>query len=291
MQVLLRAKPARLICSDKPAWAAQPTRRGRAGKETLYIPAQHRHFTTEICLGLSGEAILAMDRSVFRIQPATLAIVRPEVRHSEGIAEWRKAYELLWMIPEISGLCKVQLSQYLPSRGWRYPRHVNFHSRCIQKLVGRFAKNQPPLAGNEWPSVRAGVLAVLGEALSELISQPAPTTTAEPPGNALVEQIRGYLDANLRHQVSMERLAQMSGVTPDYLNRLFRRHVGEPVHAYLLKKRLEQARRMCEESDLLIKQIALGVGFNDPLYFSRLFRKHHGCSPTDLRSGFGGRKP
>ena len=50
----------------------------------------------------------------------------------------------------------------------------------------------------------------------------------------------------------------------------------------LISLRLEQAMRLLQ-TDMRVKDVAHAVGYDDPLYFSRLFRRHYGCSPSEAR--------
>lgn len=64
---------------------------------------------------------------------------------------------------------------------------------------------------------------------------------------------------------------------------LFRQIMGVSPHQYFLKMRLEQAQGYLQDSDLSIAQIAQLTGFEDALYFSRLFKKYFGVAPSSYR--------
>jgi AraC-like DNA-binding protein len=59
--------------------------------------------------------------------------------------------------------------------------------------------------------------------------------------------------------------------------------MGIPPHRYMQEAKLSLARRLLRESDLPITEIADVLGYDDPLYFSRLFRREVGLSPRDYR--------
>ncbi|MGH8023900.1 MAG: helix-turn-helix domain-containing protein, partial [Limisphaerales bacterium] len=61
-------------------------------------------------------------------------------------------------------------------------------------------------------------------------------------------------------------------------------HTGLSPHQYLLELRLVRARSLLAETDLSIKEIALKTGFEDELYFSRLFRQKLNVTPTQWRN-------
>ncbi|MGW9124896.1 helix-turn-helix transcriptional regulator, partial [Paenibacillus chitinolyticus] len=67
---------------------------------------------------------------------------------------------------------------------------------------------------------------------------------------------------------------------------VFRTHAGMGPAEYLLKYRLNMAQRMLFTSDVPVQQIAQAVGIADPFYFSRVFKKQFGISPTKYREKF-----
>jgi len=116
-----------------------------------------------------------------------------------------------------------------------------------------------------------------------------------------------YYDANLRHRSDLVRrmlvcieerlgdetltLGRLAGevffMNADYLGRLFRKETGERFSNYLLAARIERAKRLIAETgpaQLRIGAIAEAVGFgNNPQYFSQVFKKHTGFTPTEYK--------
>ena len=81
-----------------------------------------------------------------------------------------------------------------------------------------------------------------------------------------------------------EQLAQELGVSYSWLRHTFTAHTGLSPHQYLLEFRLVRARNLLTESELTIKEIATQTGFEDELYFSRLFRQKLALTPSQWRS-------
>ena len=80
----------------------------------------------------------------------------------------------------------------------------------------------------------------------------------------------------------------MEGIhlSADYLNKLFKREVGHSPHEYLVGIRMRKACSLLSSQTLgrlNIKEISDQCGFTDPLYFSRMFRKRLGLSPSRYR--------
>ncbi len=99
----------------------------------------------------------------------------------------------------------------------------------------------------------------------------------------LCEKIKNALTEN--HQNSSFEISTYLKTLPlseDYLKRMFKKQYGVTPHDFLVKIRLERAKMMLSSVnrfDYTIKSVALSCGFNDPLYFSRLFKKRFNMSP------------
>lgn len=106
-----------------------------------------------------------------------------------------------------------------------------------------------------------------------------------PAGNhLLVQRIEEYLERHYTHPVDARQLADISGVSYSYLSRVFKRNRGITPNQFLTGIRLDRAKTlMNEEPEMPIRDIALSVGYEDPLYFSRLFKKKLGLYPTEFR--------
>jgi len=82
---------------------------------------------------------------------------------------------------------------------------------------------------------------------------------------------------------SERRLAEFVGVSPSYLRHAFKNQTGQSLQSYLRSLKLKAAQLLLQETDFPIALVARILGFHDPLYFSRWFRKATGFSPSDFR--------
>jgi len=84
------------------------------------------------------------------------------------------------------------------------------------------------------------------------------------------------------HPIQLSSIAQACQITSSYLCRLFSEHLGTTFVEYITRYRIERATILLQMDGLSIKETALSVGFQDPNYFSRVFRRYVGVSPSDL---------
>ncbi len=90
---------------------------------------------------------------------------------------------------------------------------------------------------------------------------------------------------------TLEELAKIAGFSAQHLNRIFNKALGVTPLRYLNRLRMDVAGRMLTETGLSVKAVGEQLTFDDPYYFSRMFKQHHGVSPAGFRGqleGFGG---
>lgn len=111
-----------------------------------------------------------------------------------------------------------------------------------------------------------------------------------PAGEAeMVKAVTLYLQENYRQPYSLEKLASRFGCKVAYLLRLYSRATGSTPTRDLIRLRVEKAKRLLVgHPQLEVKQVAAAVGYDDPLYFSRLFKRETGFNPTSFKDSAGG---
>lgn len=102
------------------------------------------------------------------------------------------------------------------------------------------------------------------------------------PGHKL-KQITDWMAAHLAEEVSLERLAAQAELSKFHFQRLFKSALGVSPSRYQLNLRMNRARQLLRETRKNVVEIALEVGYADPGYFARLFRRETGLSPSDYR--------
>ena len=98
-----------------------------------------------------------------------------------------------------------------------------------------------------------------------------------------VELAMHYFRENYRSEINVEDYALLRGMSASNFYRVFKQISGSTPLQYILKLRLSNAQNLLENSNLSIAEIASAVGYENPLYFSRLFNKHIGVSPSEYR--------
>ncbi len=100
-------------------------------------------------------------------------------------------------------------------------------------------------------------------------------------------RVRAFIDSNLHRSIHIRDLSAVAQRSPAHFCRKFKLAVGEPPHAYVVRRRLERACHLMVTSAASLSEIALSVGFSDQAHLCRLFRAAFGQSPATWRREHG----
>ena len=100
---------------------------------------------------------------------------------------------------------------------------------------------------------------------------------------SLIEKAENYIKQNYMKDISLDDISRYCNISSYYFSKLFKQETGENYVEYLSRVRIENAKKMLSDSESSIKEISYSVGFSDPNYFSRAFKKYEGVSPTEYK--------
>lgn len=108
------------------------------------------------------------------------------------------------------------------------------------------------------------------------------------PLEPIILAVMEQLNHRFAEPTDLPALARWAGYSPQHLNRLFRRQIGMTPLQYLTRLRMQHAAALLGDDRLTVAAIARRVGYQDPFYFSRLFKQHMGQSPAQHREAVAG---
>jgi len=101
-----------------------------------------------------------------------------------------------------------------------------------------------------------------------------------------------YLRANFKKEISLGELADKLGFAPDYISKVFKKYKNESPIKYVTKLRINEAKQLLSNHPTLdIKKIGELVGYNDPFYFSRVFKSNTDVYPSEYRMQCAKKQP
>jgi AraC-like DNA-binding protein len=105
---------------------------------------------------------------------------------------------------------------------------------------------------------------------------------AKPEGARKIERSIAYMMQHLNEPLQVAKLAQAAHTSPSHFFALFKRWAGFSPIDYFIRLRMERACGMLATTRS-VKEIAADLGYDDPFYFSRVFKSIHGVAPSDYR--------
>ncbi len=97
------------------------------------------------------------------------------------------------------------------------------------------------------------------------------------------KQLLDYIAVNYGNNILLEDMAAQAGLSPSHFSRLFKQTIGQSPYQFLMAYRIEQAKKMLDNTNALMVDIALSCGFSDQAHFSRVFKKIEGLTPKQYR--------
>ncbi|MCI5530013.1 MAG: AraC family transcriptional regulator [Blautia sp.] len=104
--------------------------------------------------------------------------------------------------------------------------------------------------------------------------------------DAILSHAFEYIRQNCLQHISVEELAKFCHCSSSYLSHIFKKRTSVNINTYINKIRIERSKNYLLNSGETIAEIAISTGFNDPNYYSRVFTKIIGISPTEFRRRF-----
>lgn len=110
-------------------------------------------------------------------------------------------------------------------------------------------------------------------------------TKREEQSESVITKAKAYIDENFSRDLSLDDVSRAVNISPYYFSKLFKEESGENFIEYLTRVRIAYAKKLLHDPALSIKEICMMSGYSDPNYFSRIFKKQEGVTPSEYREG------
>lgn len=122
----------------------------------------------------------------------------------------------------------------------------------------------------------------MGQAVREVANN------MEMQSGGIINQAKAYIQANFQKEISLDDVSRAVDISPYYFSKIFKEETGENFIEFLTSIRMEKAKELLSGSGLSMKEICAQVGYADPNYFSRTFKKNVGLTPTEYKESQNG---
>ncbi|UQZ34011.1 DNA-binding response regulator [Paenibacillus sp. PK3_47] len=106
----------------------------------------------------------------------------------------------------------------------------------------------------------------------------------------LVERAVAHIQGNLHRNLSVADIAREVHLSPSYFSNLFKKEMGMTLAQYIISRRMEKAKELVLEG-MQVQDIAISLGYEDRPYFTELFKRYTGMTPTDFRAKYTTESP
>jgi two-component system, response regulator YesN len=99
----------------------------------------------------------------------------------------------------------------------------------------------------------------------------------------VIFKAKDWIDTHFCEEVTLDEVAAIVQLSPYYFSKLFKENFGQTFIDYLTQKRIELSKSLLTSTEKTFKEICFEVGYHDPNYFSRVFKKITGMTPSEFR--------
>jgi len=236
--------------------------------------APHMHDFYAVSLNYGGRGAFDCRRERRDAAPGTCNLIAPgelHTGHATSGEGW--TYRNLYVEPTL-------MTILLRSLDWQGPLDVRFKLPLVRDtvLATRLAHVFASLAESNSLLQNESLLLSVVARLARDHLVPGHSLRDAGREHAAVRRVRDWLDVHSEQNVSVHSLADIAGLSPYYLVRVFHRHVGIPPHKYQTMVRIHQARKLLR-SGAAISEVAYLTGFCDQSHLNRCFKTTLGVTP------------
>ena len=102
--------------------------------------------------------------------------------------------------------------------------------------------------------------------------------------NHLITSIKSFITEGINRPFAISDLCAATGYGKSYLSRIFKEQTGNTISRYASEKKIKEAKRLIRENELNFSQISDRLSYDNPQYFSRVFRRITGMTPTEFKT-------
>lgn len=256
----------------------------KADNKNGYTGKYHCHDFPEVSYIISGGAVYNIENTIYEVKKGGLLLFNPGVYHMETAEKDTLELHI--------GFNKVILNELppnfiLPLNTSSLMNLVKYEAEfisCVNQIILEQERQEP---GFEL-ILKSLVMRLIIILLRELYRIEGGTynykcSFESSEKSNIVNTIISFMKEHYSEQLSLDKISKNTYLSPIYISKIFKEETGDSPINYLINIRLNKAKELLEEGKLSIKAIAKLVGYDDAYYFSKLFKKHFGLSPSKLK--------
>lgn len=219
-----------------------------------------------------GKGILNTNSRDYEIIPGTIFMVFPGIYHA-----YKPIYEIGWTEYWVG--FRGAYIDILKDEGFFSPEKPIFYTGLQNSLIVLFSQILDQVRSQK-PFFQLKASSYVLNLIAEILSIER-NTMQHSHSEHLVHQAKFFMEQQIYGEINLNSICDQIGVSTSHLNEVFKNYTGMTPYQYYISIKILKAKELLERQDQPIKEIAFRLGFNDQYYFSRLFKKKTGISPSN----------
>lgn len=249
--------------------------REKKPKKTYIERHEHEYF--HYIYALNGHAMIEVDYNQFDVRERTLIMVPPRVVHA--------IYSIEGFIGlDIKFFCDSDLTAQLDKIGYCINKVTSYEDSILKSIFFEAIQRKAfyeNMVNTHMLEIIVRILRRKQKGLFMLEENEFQNTLSEQLYfNHFLHRVLDYIEQNIDRDIKISELAQICNYNENYFSTYFKNCTGYTPQKYINRKKVEKALSLIITGDLTITQIADMLGFSSIHYFSRVFKKELGVSPS-----------
>ncbi|HOA30352.1 MAG TPA: helix-turn-helix domain-containing protein [Clostridia bacterium] len=238
----------------------------------------------EITYMTKGKQIYEVEGRKHTVYAGEVFITLPDEEHSTGGEPFDKS-EFFYMIVELKNFPEYFLS---PTKDER--------KTLLETCLETFKKNRIIHLGFEahhyfntiletFESDSPFKMTIVRNALTDLLIMMIDRSNIrKDTKDTFLTPVLEYIDKNFESYIDMQYLADMAGVSKSRFQKKFKEYTGFPPREYIMRKKVERARELLDNTDFSVTDIAFMLDFSSSQYFSTVFKQYTNVTPAEYKN-------
>lgn len=252
----------------------------KAIEQAFYFPFEiHKYY--EIAIQLSGKSIIEIDNSIYQLNKDQIMIIGKNKEHRLGInTNKNDDCTMLWV--NISNdIVRTGISTYQKAtrhKKWALDMRAP-GAYLIKEILKELELNQ----NSDEPVAKylSAFIMMIARKISFAGNIYAQDTKAQK-----IKTVKKYIEKHLTEPILIEDLGRITSTSPNYLCTLFKQIEGNTIINYIQNARIQLSTQLLLDTKKTTSEIAENIGFYDQFYFSKVFKRFMGMSPSEYRKTY-----
>lgn len=225
----------------------------------------------------AGKMKVKMEGVVREVEAGSVFLYKPYEEQYYGQYDRRRRMANYWVHFTGFGIVDLLMKAGIPGSGIYVTGPLDELPPLFERMIAEIVQRKP-----YFPAIAAAILQQIVYLISQRLTLNEKLQKLQGRELMLSKALQ-FMHANYMRPIAVSQLATLCGLSRSRFADLFKQETGQSPQQYAISLRLQKAKEFLGGTSLNIRQISMLCGYDDQLYFSRLFRKYGGVTPSQYR--------